>query len=356
MQTMDTAKAEAFALYMSDILNKGLFSLLISIGHQTALFDALARLPPSTSEEIAGVAGLQERYVREWLGGMVVGKVVEYDALHCTYRLPLEHAASLTRAVGTENLAMFLQYVPLLAEVEQQVIDCFRNGGGVPYSAYPRFQRIQAEETSRVFDARLLEDIVPLIPGMRENLLQGREVLDVGCGSGHAINLLAQAFPRSSFTGYDLSQEGIATGRHEAQQKGLRNVRFEVNDVARLDEREQYDLITAFDTIHDQAQPDAVLRCTAKALRQDGFFLMQDIAASSRLEENIEHPLGTTLFTFSLMHCMTVSLASGGAGLGTVWGQQRALHMLTEAGFGAVEIKQVPGDILNNYYITQKRK
>ena len=115
-----------------------------------------------------------------------------------------------------------------------------------------------------------------------------------------------------------------------------------------------YDLITAFDAIHDQAQPAQVLAAIARALRPGGTFLMVDIAASSNLAENGEHPLGSYLYTVSCMHCMTVSLAQGGAGLGTMWGEQVALRMLAEAGFSQVEVRRVPGDIINSYYIARR--
>jgi 2-polyprenyl-3-methyl-5-hydroxy-6-metoxy-1,4-benzoquinol methylase len=256
-------------------------------------------------------------------------------------------------------LAVFTQYISLLGDVEQKVIECFHRGGGVPYSAFPRFQQLQAEETTRVFDARLIEQIVPLVDGLADRLRAGIDVLDVGCGQGHAMNLMAKAFPNSRFTGYDISKEGIEAAREEANQMGLTNVKFEVKDIASINERESYHLITAFDIIHDQAQPATVLTEIYNALRnkegEEGIFLMQDIAASSKLEENIESPLAPLLYTISVMHCMTVSLAYNGEGLGAVWGRQKAEQMLKAAGFSdKIEIKQVPGDIMNYYYIVQK--
>lgn len=352
---LDQAKKEAFAGQMLGLLNNAFLSLMLSIGHQTRLFDTMADLPPSTSEQIAAAAGLNERYVREWLGAMVTGRIVDYDPQRGTYVLPPEHAAFLIRVAGPDNMAFFAQYVGLMGIVEPKVVDSFRNGGGVPYSAYPRFQELQAEESSRVYDATLINITLPLVPGLVERLERGIDVLDVGCGSGHAINLMAQAFPQSRLTGYDFSEEGVAAGRAEAAGLRLSNARFVVKDIAMLEEAGRYDLITAFDTIHDQAHPARVLRGIFGALRPGGVFLMQDIAASSYLHENLEHPLGPLLYTASTMHCMTVSLAQGGEGLGTVWGEQKARQMLADAGFAEVDVKQVPGDILNSYYITTKR-
>lgn len=351
---IDQARSDAFAEHMLEILNHAALSLMISIGHKTHLFDLLAELPPATSEEIAHASGLQESYVREWLAAMVTGRIMEYDATNRTYRLPAEHAAWLTRAAGPDNLAFQTQYIALLASVQDEVIECFSRGGGVPYSSFPSFQRLMAEDSRQIVDASLLQVTLPLIPGLIERLQTGIEVADIGCGSGHAINVMARAFPKSRFVGYDFSQEGIAAAQAEAKQSGVTNARFEVQDVSRLDIPAHYDFITAFDAIHDQARPAEVLQAVAKALRPGGVFLMADIAASSRLEENLDHPLGPFLYTISCNHCMTVSLAENGAGLGTMWGEQLARHMLNQAGFTQVEVKHVEADSMDSYYIASK--
>jgi 2-polyprenyl-3-methyl-5-hydroxy-6-metoxy-1,4-benzoquinol methylase len=353
-QKLDQAKAEAFAENMLGLLNGAALALMTSIGHRTGLFDTLAGLPPSTSEQIAKAAGLNERYVREWLGAIATGRIIDYDPVSGTYYLTPEHARSLIRAAASDNLAMFMQYIALLGNVEDRIVECFRNGGGVPYSAYPRFQQLMAEESKQTVAAALVEVILPLAPGLVEALGNGLQVLDVGCGHGQAINVMAKAFPNSKFTGYDFSEAGIAAGRAEAEQKGLLNVHFEVKDVAGLNEPGRYGLITAFDAIHDQAQLTKVLRAIAKALRPDGIFLMVDIRASSHVEKNLEHPLGPFLYTVSCMHCMTVSLALNGEGLGTMWGEEKARQMLADAGFTRVEVKQLPHDIQNNYYLATK--
>jgi ubiquinone/menaquinone biosynthesis C-methylase UbiE len=353
-QQPDPAQVEAFAGKVVGILNSAALALMLSVGHRTGLFDALAALPPATSDQLAAAAGLHARYVREWLGAMVTGGIVDYQPASGTYALPPERAASLTRAAGTGNLATITQFIPLLANVEEGIVASFRQGGGVPYAAYESFQRVMAEESAKVFDATLLETTLPLVPGLVERLRAGIEVADVGCGSGHAVVLMAESFPRSRFTGYDISAEGISAGRGEAARRGLANAHFTVQDAAALDAPGQYDLITAFDAIHDQAQPARVLEAIARALRPGGTFLMVDIAASSNLAENRDHLLGPYLYTVSCMHCMTVSLAQGGVGLGTMWGEQLARRMLAEAGFTRVEVRRVPGDILNNYYIASR--
>jgi len=285
----------------------------------------------------------------------VTGGVIEYDPAGKTYRLPPEHAAFTTRAAGPDNFAFFFQYIPLMGDVEPLILDAFRNGGGVPYSAYPRFQEVQAEETARVFDAALIDTILPFTGAMVDRLQAGgAEVLDIGCGGGHAVNVMARAFPSSRFAGYDFSEEGIALGQKEAESWGLINTRLEARDVSQLEETAKYDLITAFDSVHDQAWPRKVLAAASRALKPDGTFLMADINASSNLEENIGHPMAPTLFTFSTLHCMTVSLAQGGEGLGTCWGEQKARQLLKEAGFRQIETRMVEGDLLNLYYVCKK--
>ncbi len=354
MQDMDQGKTEEFGERMVGVLNDGALALMTSIGHRTGLFDAMAGLSPSTSAEIASAAALNERYVREWLGAMVVGGIVEHDPEGGTYHLPPEHASLLTRDAAPDNFAAFMQYVSVLGSVEDRIVESFKHGGGVPYSAFPRFQEVMAEDSGQTVLPALLDHILPLVPGLTGRLEEGIEVMDVGCGSGRALNLMARAFPNSRFTGYDLSEEGISRGRAEAEKNGAANIRFEVKDASKLDEAEGYDLITTFDAVHDQAKPAVVLERIANALRPDGVYLMQDIAGSSHVHNNLDHPMGTFLYTVSTMHCMTVSLAQNGDGLGAMWGEEKAREMLREAGFDHVEVKQLPHDFQNYYYIATK--
>jgi SAM-dependent methyltransferase len=349
----DTGSTE-FAERMIHMLNEAALALMVSVGHRTGLFDVMAAMPAATSAEIAAGAALDERYVREWLAAMTTGRIVDHDGTAGSFSLPAEHAAWLTRAAGAGNIAVQAQYVGLLALVEDQIVGCFRDGGGVPYSAFPKFQALMAEDSGAVHDATLIDVTLPLVPGLVDRLGEGIDVADVGCGSGHAVNLMAEAFPRSRFTGFDFSDTGLAAARAEAGRKALTNARFEKRDAARLDETARFDLITTFDAVHDQARPDLVLAGIAEALRPGGVYLCADIAGSSKLAENVDHPLGPFLYTVSCMHCMTVSLADGGMGLGTMWGEQKAREMLSDAGFTSVEAARVEDDIANTYFIATR--
>ncbi|WP_104172869.1 class I SAM-dependent methyltransferase [Arthrobacter sp. Y81] len=342
----------AAAARLLGILNDSSAAVLASIGHQTGLFDVMAGLPPASSEQIADAAGLNERYVREWLGGMVTARFVRYQPAAGTYRLDPALAPSVS-GPGVDNLARMLQYVTLMGEVAGRIAQKFRTGGGLGYEDYPDFMHIQAGDSGSVHDASLVSAILPLA-GCVDSLRAGIDVADIGCGAGHAVNLMAEAFPASRFTGYDFSEDAVLAGRAEARRLGLGNARFEILDAAALDIVEGYDLITVFDAIHDQAQPAKVLENIHNALCPDGTFLMVDIKASSNLADNVELPWGTFLYAISTFHCMSVSLAQGGQGLGTVWGVQLAESMVRAAGFGNVEVKELEEDPFNAYFVARK--
>lgn len=349
---------EPFATWMLESFNRAAFCLMASVGHRLGLFDVMQQMPLATSGEIARRAGLDERYVREWLAAMTTCRVVECapDGQTDRYSLPAAHAAVLTRAAGADNLAPLTQYIPLLGGVEDDIIECFRQGGGVPYDRFPRFHAVMAEDSGQSVLSSLETHVLPLIPGLRESLESGIRWLDVGCGSGRIINRLAELFPRSQFEGRDLSTEATGIATQDASGRSLSNVSFvaeDLSDFATTAEPDLFDVVTAFDAIHDQAKPLSVLRGIRRTLKSDGVYLMQDIRASSRVTGNIGHPLGTLLYTVSCMHCMTVSLAQGGDGVGAMWGQERTLEYLRAAGFTAIAVHQLPHDIQNNWYVAR---
>jgi len=353
----DAARAEAFSGRLLSALNDGALCLMISIGHRAGLFDSLRGQPASTSEEIARRANLNERYVREWLGAMCTGGVVEVDETSTRYRLPDEHAAFLTRVAAADNMAAFAQYIPILGNVEDDILACFKHGGGVPYEKFPRFHAVMAEDSGQSVMSSLEKHIIPLVPGLAARFERGIDVLDVGCGRGMALTRLAQLYPKSRFTGFDLSQEAIGWARDHAASHGLSNATFTVRDLTDFDETappRAFDFITTFDAVHDQARPLSVLRGIHRALRDDGVYLMQDIKGSSFVHKNLSHPLGSLLYTVSCLHCMTVSLAQDGEGLGAMWGEEKTREYLARAGFANVEKRELAHDIQNNWYIVHK--
>src|SRR6478735_10317476 len=224
---------EAFAGRVMAIITDGMLTYMIDIGHRTGLFDAFA-VGPGTSTEIAERAGLNERYVREWLGAMVTSGIAGYEPRTGSYRLPPEHAACLTGHTAM-NMAPFSQLNTHLAKHVEQVATAFRDGGGVPYAAYrPEFTDVMDALGRGAYDGLLIDALVPLAPGLTDRLRAGARAADVACGTGHALVLLADAFPASTFTGYDLDADAIGRARDEAAGNGLSNVSFEVCDVATL--------------------------------------------------------------------------------------------------------------------------
>src|SRR5687767_11933223 len=355
--SFDSAMAGVFAERLLNTLNQGALCLMISVGHRTGLFDAMREMAPATSAEIAAKAELNERYVREWLGAMVTGRIIEVDPSTGRFSLPAEHAAFLSRPAGADNFAVFAQYIPLLGGVEDDIVECFKKGGGVPYARFPRFHAVMAEDSGQSVLSSLESHIVPLVPQLAQRLGAGIQMLDVGCGRGRIINRLAQLYPKSRFTGIDLSSEAILFAWEEAAGKKLRNVEFIVADLSRFDETaevEAFDFVTTFDAIHDQAKPLSVLRGIRRALRSSGVYLMQDIKGSSKIYKNLDHPLGPMLYTVSCMHCMTVSLAQNGEGLSAMWGEEKTREYLEKAGFRSVEKNELAHDIQNNWYVVRK--
>lgn len=352
-QTFDESRIEAFAETLFGFYTGGLLTYLVDIGHITGLFVAASE-GPATSDELAERAGLHERYVREWLGAMVTGGVFSYEPTTAAYRLPAEHAACLTGDTS-DNLAPFSLLNTHLAKHVGQVASAFRNGGGVPYEEYrPEFTRVMDALGRGAFDEQLVSDWLDLAPGLREQLTAGARVADVGCGTGHAMVLLARSFPSSTFVGYDISEEAIAAARREAAEHGLDHVTFAVRDAATLTVDDPFDVVFVFDAIHDQVAPADVLRRIHDMLVPGGLFLAFEPHASSNLEDNIAHPLAPYLYAVSTLHCLTISLARDGAGLGTVWGEQRAREMLRDAGFANVTMCDVPTDPVNALYIARR--
>ena len=349
----DAARAEAFVGKFLGAMNGAAMILMTSVGHRTGLFDALAEVSPCTVAELARKAGLAERYVREWLAVMTTSRVVDYDPRTGLYTLPAEHAAWLTRAAAPNNVAANAQFIGVIAGVEDEIVEHFRDGHGVHYHEYARFHEVMGEHTGQNIVMNLVDHILPLAEGSIAALQRGIDVVDVGCGAGGALLLLAEKFPRSRFTGIDLCRDAFEEAEALAAEKGLTNLVFKELDVGNVASLGDYDLVLAFDAVHDQRDPQEMLRTVRRSLKPGGTHLMVDIGGSSRLENNLDHPLGAYLYVVSTMHCTPVSLAQGGEGLGTMWGVELAGEMLAKAGFGKVQMTRLPHDPFNAYFVAR---
>ena len=365
MNAISIENQREFSKRLTTILNCGALNLAMALGYRTHLFDVMdAFESPQTVSVVAKRAGLNERYVKEWLGVMVSGGIVELsqsssgDDLFC---LPREHADLITRRAGNSNLGVYTQEIPLLTTCAMEaVFHGFSTGEGVTYRHYQAFYEFMAQLANAKHRAVLVDNCLPCIMEgqLVEQLRGGIHVCDLGCAEGIAVMLMAQAFPKSQFMGIDISDESIEKARVEASSKRLRNVSFLNLDAAFLKDKryllESFDYVTAFDSIHDQTRPlDALINVHA-ILKPGGLFSMVDIAASSNLSDNRDHPMGPFLYTVSLMHCMPVGLVDGGAGLGMMWGRQGAVKMLNKAGFRIVQVLDIPDDPFNLHFLCKK--
>lgn len=350
---VDHGRVDEFASELLSHYTSGMLSLMVDLGHRTGLFAAAAE-GPTTSEELAARAGVHERYVREWLGALVTGGIVRYDPAAATYTLPAEHAVVLT-GTGSANLAALAQVNTHLGTHLHQVAESFRRGGGVPYSEFrPEFTDVMDDASRSMFDELLVEQWLPLVPAVRDRLRAGARVADIGCGTGHSTVVLAQAFPASTFLGIDLATDAIDRARAEADALGVPNARFEVADAARFAAREPFDVVFSFDSIHDQVAPRAAVERIFEALSSGGTYLMIEPAASSHLEDNIDNPMAPWIYGVSTLHCLTVSLAHDGAGLGTAWGRQRASQLLADVGFVDLVVHDAPGNPFDAIFVATK--
>lgn len=342
---------EAFAGKLITMVNNGMAGLMIAIGHRTGLFSAMKGGGALSSGDLASRAGLNERYVREWLGAMATSGIVLIDRASGKFVLPAAHAAFLGSDAAHGSMSSYFQYLSVLGSVETQIVDCFRNGGGLSYDDYDRFHECMAEDSYQSVVAALEDAILPLAPWTIAALEAGIDVADIGCGLGKAMIRLAALFPNSRFTGYDLCGDTILLAEIEAAEQGLENVQFVQADATLLEGDALFDLIVTFDAIHDQAHPAAVLMHIRRLLKPEGTYLMQEINAATNVADNLENPLAPFIYTVSCMHCMSVSLGQGGVGLGAAWGRELALAMLADAGFGRVDVHQLPHDQMNSYFV-----
>ncbi|HVE73486.1 MAG TPA: class I SAM-dependent methyltransferase [Mycobacteriales bacterium] len=320
--------------FMGDV--RGYLSFwLLMLGHRTGILAAV-RSGGGTATEIADRAGTHERSTREWLAGMTAAGYLEHDAGRFT--MPLGQAALFEGGVLPFDPTVLFTFPDVINRVQDEVEESMRDGRGVPYDRFqPEFSAAQDAINAPLYSMFLVQDWVPSVSGLAERLEAGADVADIGCGGGRALCALAAAFPASRFTGYDLDEAALAIGTARAAEQGLSNVTFERRDIAQLGQDGMVDVVLAVDAIHDQAAPQQVVEEVVKALRPGGVFMMVEPTASGDLDEDIKDPMSVMGYATSLAHCVQVSLAGGGPGLGGMWGSVGAQALLRSAGFADVQ-------------------
>lgn len=332
---MDRDRIEAFLQTFVGYASGATTMGLLAVADRCGLLSWLGENQSGTVEEIADGAGLEARYVEEIVSGLTAAGALEYEPETGTFTLPPEHAAFLASESSPYFMGGWIDMMPSVMSQIDGIAHAARHGGGVGFEDFGKGMIRGIDRgngpSQRIF---LLKRWLPAVPGLVDDLAGGANVADVGCGVGTAAILMAEAYPKSTVTGYDVSEESLSVARSRSQD--IDNVTFTASSVDSIATDPPYDLVTAFDVIHDLVDPLAGMARIRESLAPGGRFLMMEPNASSNLEENLD-PHGALLYGISALHCMTQSLARGGEGLGAAWGRQKAEEYSTRAGFGSFQ-------------------
>lgn len=322
---------------------------VLAVADDTGLLRHLQGAGAMTVDQLAAKSGLEARYLEELTATLAAAGLLEHDPAAGTFELADELAAVIADESSPYFMGGWTQILQGLYRAVPGVAAACQEGGGVPYDEYGDFMvHGISRANSPGMRVLLTRRWLAAVPGLSERLESGIRVADVGCGAGTAVLTLARAYPRSTVIGFDVSKRSIEAARAAAAAEGLENARFEERGGEELPVEPRFDLVTAFDVVHDLVDPRGVLARIRQALADDGLFFMVEPDVSPRLEDNV-NPGGALLYAMSTMHCMTVSLAHGGEGLGAAWGPERAEQLCREAGFSGFERLDVPNP-MNAFY------
>ncbi len=307
---------------------------LVGVADRTGLFKAMAGQGPLTLEQIVERTRLQERYLREILPGLAAARMLRYEPGAKTFELPEEQAACLADEQSPHFMCGWTQMIPAFLGVIPDVARAVREGGGVPFAAFGKdFVEGMDRSGSSSVGILLTRRWLKAMPNVVKRLERGGRAADVGCGSGAAVIAMARAYPNSEIIGFDVDAESLTRARAKLKKEGMTNARFEqITPGDPLPAEPPYDLITAFDVVHDIAKPLDALRAIRNALAGGGTFLMVEPTAGDKIEDNL-NMVGAMLYAMSTLHCLTQSLANAGEGLGAAWGPKLAECYCRDAGF-----------------------
>lgn len=312
-------------------LGAAISATLMLVGDQLGLYKALAKQPLS-SADLAARTHTHERYVREWLGNQAAGGYVQYDVDSDTYSLSEEQALCLADPGGPVDLPGAYSIVEATFHALDRTKDNFRTGNGMEWGEHHACLFHGTERFFRAgYNANLLSSWLPALDGVVGKLDHGGKAADVGCGHGASTTLMAKAFPKSTFIGYDYHAPSIETARQRAAEAGVDNVQFEVADASGYAERD-FDLIAFFDCLHDMADPVGAARHAREALKPNGHCMLVEPFAGDTVASNL-NPVGRVYYGASSQICVPVSLARNGPALGAQAGEARLREVMTAGGF-----------------------
>ncbi|MEU4420882.1 class I SAM-dependent methyltransferase [Actinoplanes sp. NPDC024001] len=349
MTQIDTDRLMSFVFRAVDEVGATLNCALVVMGDRLGYYRDLAAHGPSTPAELAKRTETGEPYAREWLNAQAAGGYVEYDPATRRYTLPAEHAVALTDESSPAFLPGFFQIAHGTVRDAYRIIEVARRGAGLGWHEHNDDVHLGCERFFRPgYAANLVSSWLPALDGVAGRLRRGATVADVGCGHGASTILMAQAYPRSSFTGSDYHPESIATARERAAAADVQDrVRFEVRSATGVTGT-GYDLVTMFDCLHDMGDPDGAARHVRDIIAPDGTWMIVEPAAGDHVEDNL-NPVGRAYYGFSALLCTPASLSQEpGAALGTQAGPARIRQVATDAGFTRFRLAaQTP---FNNVY------
>ncbi|MBP7147553.1 MAG: class I SAM-dependent methyltransferase [Acidobacteria bacterium] len=333
-QSIDQAKLESFLLRAVGDLSASYGGLMVSLGGKLGLFKGMAGAGPISARELAARTGCAERYVREWLNAQAAGGYVEYHPVSGTYELSPEQALVLADEESPVFLTPAWQVPASMWFDEEKALEAFRTGKGVSWGDHDgRLHCGVAAFYRNAYRGSLVPQWLPALDGVVQQLEAGIDVADVGCGYGHSSVLMAGAFPRSRFHGFDVHPESIEQARRNAEAAGVASrVTFDVATAVDYPDR-GYGLICFFDALHDMGDPIAAARYAGRLLAPGGTVMLIEPFANDRVEENLS-PVGRLYYAASTTLCCANAIADGGElVLGAQAGEARLAEVFRKAGF-----------------------
>jgi 2-polyprenyl-3-methyl-5-hydroxy-6-metoxy-1,4-benzoquinol methylase len=331
---VDQAKMNAFMGKMVVDMSAAMGGALVLIGDKLGLYKALAEGGPATSDELAKRSRTAERYVREWLAAQAASGYVEYEAETRRFSMTPEQAMALAMEASPVYVAGAFELIAAAYFDEPKITQAFRTGEGVGWHEHHECLFRGVERFFRSgYSALLVQSWIPALDGVKDKLERGANVADVGCGRGASTILMAKAFPKSTFVGFDFHEPSIQRARQAAEEAGAAaNVRFEAASGKNFPGRD-YDLIACFDCLHDMGDPKGAAAHIRQALKPDGTFMLVEPFAQDDLKDNL-NPVGRMYYAASTMVCTPNSLSQEvGLGLGAQAGEARLRDVVTSAGF-----------------------
>jgi SAM-dependent methyltransferase len=330
-QAINEDKLNAFLGQVIGELGATVNAGLIVIGDRLGLYKAMADGRPTTPQQLAEKTGTSERYIREWLNAQAAGGFVTYDAATQRYTLPAEQAMALANEDSPAFVCGAFELATATLRAGKEIESSFKTGRGFGWHEHDQGVMTGCERFFRPgYNANLVSAWLPALEGADAKLRVGAKVADVGCGLGASTRLMADAYPRSHFVGFDYDAESIELARGKS--KSVKNATFEIAAAAAYP-GSGYDLITMFDCLHDMGDPIGAAKHVKQSLAPDGTWLIVEPVAGDKVEQNL-NPVGRAYYAFSNFLCTPNSLSQEvGLALGAQAGEARIRDVVTAGGF-----------------------